>query len=152
MPRLATNKQAGFEFELKDRLEAGIQLTGPEVKSVKHGDISMKGSYVSVRPDGVWLVNCYISPYKPATAVQTNYSPTRERKLLIHKKEAGQLAGLPKSRGLTIVPISFYTKGALIKVELAIARGKKQADKRASIKKREVDRNIKRALKQESRL
>ncbi|MFH0853069.1 MAG: SsrA-binding protein SmpB [bacterium] len=151
MPRLATNKQAGFEFDLKDRLEAGIQLTGPEVKSVKRGEVNMKGSYVSIRTNDIWLVNCYISPYKPAAAIQTNYSPTRERKLLIHKKEAGQLAGLPKSRGLTIVPISFYTKGAFIKVELAVARGKKQSDKRASIKKREVDRNIKRALKQDYR-
>ncbi len=147
MPHLASNKQAKFQYHLLEKMEAGINLTGPEVKSAKRGEISLKGSYVSLRPTGAWLIHTYIAPYKPAKLNQTDYDPYRDRRLLLRREEISRLVGLSQSRGLTIVPISFYTKGGFVKVELAVARGKRLVDKRRSIKEREIKVKINRALR-----
>lgn len=148
MPHIATNKKALAEYTVLQKFEAGIALKGPEVKSVKAGQINLKGSYITIDSNGrAWLLGAHISPYKPAAAVQTSYIPTRSRALLLRKKEVDYLRGKTREKGLTILPISVYTKGSLIKVELAISKGKKQYDKRQSIKKREIDREIRRKLK-----
>lgn len=148
MPKITTNKKALHDYQVLEKLEAGIVLSGPEVKSVKAGQINLKGSYISIDNNSeVWLVNTHIPPYKPAAASQTNYQPTRRRKLLLQKKEIDYLRGKSKEKGLTILPISVYTKGSLIKLEIGLVRGKKQYDKRVTIKKREIDREIRRKLK-----
>lgn len=148
MPTLATNKKGLFDYQVLEKFEAGIVLSGPEVKSVKSGQINLKGSYVSVNDAGqVALVNAHVSPYKPAAAVQTGYIPDHSRRLLLTKKEINYLRGKSREKGLTIMPISVYTKGGLIKIEIGLVRGKKQFDKREIIKKREVDREIRRRLK-----
>jgi SsrA-binding protein len=147
MSELANNPSASYHYDLQDRYEAGIRLTGPEVRSAKRGEIHLKGAYVTMRPDGVWLIGLRIAPYKPARSVQMNYEPTRDRKLLLSKKEIGELAGTLQAKGLTVLPISLYTKGGFVKVELAVGRGKRKIDKRQAIKRRDVDRRIQRALK-----
>jgi len=151
MPTLATNKKALHDYQVLEKLEAGIVLTGPEVKSVKAGQINLKGSYISIDSKSqAWLVDVHVSPYRPATSVQTDYQPNQRRKLLLKKKEIDYLRGKSKEKGLTILPISVYTKGSLIKLEIAIVKGKKQHDKRETIKKREVDREIRRKLRSKS--
>jgi SsrA-binding protein len=148
MANLTTNKQALHDYQVLEKLEAGIVLSGPEVKSVKAGQINLKGSYISVdNKSQVWLINAHIAPYRPAASVQANYDPNQNRKLLLRQKEIDYLRGKSKEKGLTILPISVYTKGSLIKLEIGVARGKKQYDKRETIKKREIDREIRRKLK-----
>lgn len=148
MPTLATNKKALHDYLVLEKIEAGIQLSGAEVKSVKGGSVNLKGSYVTIDGGGqAWLIGAHISAYRAAGADQKGYDPTHSRRLLLHKKEIGYLIGKSHERGLTILPISVYTKGSLIKLELAVARGKKQYDKRETIKKRETDRTIRRMLK-----
>jgi SsrA-binding protein len=144
MPTLATNKTAHYNYEILDEYEAGIVLTGPEVKSAKMGQVNLRGSYVSIRADGAWLVNCQISPYKPAHQHQTGYVPTRERRLLMRQDELRRFVGKSALPCLTVVPISLYTKGSLVKVKIAIGRGKRKVDKRETIKKREIDRRLRR--------
>lgn len=139
------NRQARHDYQLLDRFEAGISLTGPEVKSVKKGAASLKGSYARVLDDQIYLINAHINPYPFAR--QENYQPTRSRKLLLHKKEIISLKTKTESQNLTIVPLSLYTKGNIIKVELALARGKKKADRRAALRKREIEREIEREVK-----
>ena len=151
MPTLATNKKALAGNQVLDKLEAGIVLTGPEVKAIKLGQANLRGSYISVDAQNqVWLINAHVSPYRPAARAQVGYDPTRSRKLLITKKEIDQLRGRTTEKGLTILPLSVYTKGSLIKLEVGLVRGKKLFEKRASIKKREVDRHIRSRLKRRS--
>ncbi|MFA5022391.1 MAG: SsrA-binding protein SmpB [Patescibacteria group bacterium] len=148
MPNLATNKKALHDSRVLEKIEAGLVLSGPEVKAVKAGQINLKGSYISI--DGqnqAWLIGAHVSAYKPAAACQTDYQPTKSRKLLLHKREIDYLKGRSQEKGLTIMPISVYTKGSLLKIELALVKGKKQYDKRQSLKKREIDREIKRRMK-----
>lgn len=147
MSTLAANKTAHYNYEILDEYEAGIVLTGPEVKSAKLGQVNLKGSYVSVRPDGAWLVNCQISPYKPAHRHQDAYVPTHERRLLMRRDELRRFVGKSALPGLTVIPISLYTKGSLVKVKIGIGRGKRKVDKRETIKKREVDRRLRRAVR-----
>jgi SsrA-binding protein len=145
---ITKNKNGLFNYEVIETYQAGIVLSGPEVKSVKLGQISLKGSYATIDPNGeVWLVKAHISPYKPAVGAQKNYDPDQRRKLLLRKKEISSLIGKHKQKGLTIVPINVYTKRGLIKVDIALARGKTKIDKRETIKKREVKREIQRTLK-----
>ncbi len=146
MPVVQKNKEARFNYEILEEFEAGIVLTGPEVKSAKRGQISLQGSYVSLRGEQLWLVHCHISPYQHAAASGT-YEPERERRLLLRKEEIRSLIGKLHSRGLTLIPLSFYTKRGLIKVLLGLGRGRKKFDKRAQIKKRETDRKIQKALR-----
>jgi len=145
MPVLTTNKISRSSFETVESWEAGIQLTGNEVRSVKDGKLNLKGSYISIHNSEAWLVSAHIPPYQKQPV---DYDPDRRRKLLLHKKELNSIIGHSKSKGLTILPIKVYTKGGLIKVEIALLRGKKAFEKRATIKKRDVDRSIKRALRQ----
>jgi len=150
MTKLATNKKAFSDYTVEEKFEAGIVLSGPEVKSVKSGQINLKGSYITFdRTNQAWLIGAHISQYKPA-ALKT-YKAVIPRKLLLNKKEIISLQNKVKaSAGLTILPISVYTKGSLVKIELALARGKKKYDKRESIKKRDLDRQIRQRLKRKS--
>jgi SsrA-binding protein len=145
MSTLATNRDAGHNYTILETLEAGIQLTGAEVKSAKGGNVSLKGSYATIKDSQLWLINAHIGAYKPAG--QTPHNPVRTRRLLVHRKELDRLIGTSKAAGVTLVPLSLYTKSGLVKVELGVGRGKKAYDKRASMKKREVDRKIGRALR-----
>lgn len=145
---LVENKRAYFDYEILQTLEAGIVLSGPEVKSVKRGTINLAGSYVTINNQGlVWLINMHIAPYPPAASIQQNYQPTRPRKLLLKQSEITYLLGKSKIRGLTIIPLKVYNKGGIIKIEIGLARGKKKWDKRETIKKREVKRKIRETLK-----
>ena len=148
MPTLATNKKALFDHTVIEKFEAGIVLSGPEVKSVKQGQVNLKGSYISIdNKSQVFLIGAHVSAYKPAKAIQDGYKPSQDRKLLLNKKEIDYLRGKEKEKGLTIIPISVYTKGSLIKVGLGLVKGKKKHDKREIIKKRELDREIRRKLR-----
>lgn len=146
MPTLAINPRAKYDYEILDTYEAGLVLSGQEVKSAKKGRMSLKGSYVTIRNEEVWLINAQISPYQPKN-VPVNYSPTHSRKLLLHKKEIKELIGKTKQKGLTLTPLRAYTKQNRIKLEFGLGRGKKKSDKREKIKKRETQRKIRRALK-----
>jgi SsrA-binding protein len=145
MPTLAKNKYARSDYDLIKELEGGLMLTGAEVKAAKLGHIRLKGSFLSVENGELWVKNMHISPYGPA--VQEGYDPTHKRKVLVHKAELRQISQKKNAEGLTIVPISVYTKGDLVKLGFAIARGKKKYEKRQDIKKRDIDRKIRQELK-----
>lgn len=147
MPLITKNKFAYFDYNILEKYEAGIILTGPEVKSVKLGHIDLKGSYVTLRGEEPWLINAHISPYKMATGAQKNYEPEQPRKLLLKKNEIKSLIGKLKSQGLTLIPLSVYTVRRLIKIRLGLGKGKRKFDKRQVLKKREIDRKIQRAMK-----
>jgi len=139
MPTLATNNRARYDYDIKETFDAGLVLEGREVKSVKAGNVSLNGSYVTVNPDGAHLVNCHIGPYKHAPTV--DYDPTHTRTVLLHKKEIDSLLG--KEKGLTIIPLEIYaTKRGLIKLKLGLGRGRKKLDKREYIKKRDTNREM----------
>ncbi|MDA1038267.1 MAG: SsrA-binding protein SmpB [bacterium] len=138
---LAVNKRATFDYDLVEKFEAGIVLTGAETKSAKAGHVQLKGAYVSLNADKAVLRSAYIAPYKPANQPE-GYDPYHDRGLLLHKRELTRLVGKMKEAGLTLVPIRVYISRRLVKVEIALARGKKQFEKRAAIKKRDVDREI----------
>ena len=144
MPTLVDYKKAYFNYEILETIEAGIELLGFEVKSLKKGQGSLDGAYVLIRGGEATLMNMLVSPYQEKNTPK-GYEPRRARRLIISKKEIAELANTAK--GLTIVPISVYTKGNLIKVSLATVRGKKQFDKRESIKKRETDRTVRREFR-----
>jgi len=145
---ITVNKRAYHNFEILETKEAGIVLTGPEVKSVKQGQINISNGFVSLDKNlNCWLNNVHISPYKPA-ALGPEYDPLKPRKLLLKKKEIKELIGKIQVKGLTIIPLKVYSKRNLIKVEIGIAKGKKQKDKREEIKKREIERKIQQRLKQ----
>jgi len=142
----AENKKAKFNYEILESLEVGIELLGLEVKSVRLGKVSLDGAHVLVRGGEAFLVGATIAPYQPNNTPK-DYSPMRNRRLLLTQKELSRLGGEEKTKGLTIVPLSIYNKGRKIKVAIAVVRGKKKFDKRESIKKRETDREIRRTLK-----
>jgi len=148
MPQLARNKKATFNYDIVETYDAGIVLTGPEVKSVKGGNLNLQGAYVSLRERSLWLVHAYIAPYKPAAAVQTGYEADRDRRLLMTRHEISTLIGKMHSAGLTLIPLKLYTARGLVKVSVGLARGKKAHDKRSAIKKREVARDVARAMRQ----
>lgn len=147
MPTLAINRKARAEYTILDTIEAGIALTGAEVKSAKAGEIDLHGAYVTIENEQAVLKEMHISPYKLAGGTQTHYQPTRQRRLLISKQEIKELIGKVKTPGLTLIPLSVYTKRGLVKVEVALVTGKKKHDRRREIKKRETDRSIRRALR-----
>ena len=146
MSAISTNKRGIFDYELQDKFEAGLVLTGAEVKSVKTGHISLRGSFVTMHDGELFLTNANISPYPFAKTFQS-YDPNRSRKLLVRKSEIKSLIGKLQVKGLTLVPLRVYTKKRLIKLEFALARGKKAYDKRKDIAKKESKRKIDRALK-----
>jgi SsrA-binding protein len=144
MADVARNRQASHRYNLLERWEAGLVLTGTEVKSLRGGKAQLKDGYAQVRDGEVWLHNVHIPPYAPAT--RENHEPERPRKLLLHKREIERLIGKTRERGLTLVPTRVYFKGPNAKVEIALARGKDVGDKRRAIKERELKREMERAL------
>lgn len=146
---LIHNKFATQHFDVLETLEAGIELFGFEVKSVRKKQGSLRGAYVTLSPDGAWLVKASIPPFQPNNT-PAGYDPERARRLLLNKKEMRGLAQKLES-GLTLIPVSLYNKGGLIKVQVALARGKKKSDKREAIKKRDQERDAERALKRSVR-
>ena len=146
MANLAHNKKAHFNYEILDTYEAGVELLGFEVKSVRKGQARLEGSYAIIRGGEVYLVGCHIPPYQAGNTAPT-YDPDQTRKLLLSKKQIAEINKEVESRGLTIVPISMYNKGRFIKVELGLGKGKKLHDKRETIKKRDTNREIRREMK-----
>jgi SsrA-binding protein len=140
------NKKAFFNYELTAKFTAGVVLLGLEVKSIKKGQGSLEGAYVILRGGEAFLVGATIPPYQPSNT-PADYDPMRARKLLLQKRELTELIKSSEIRGLTIVPISLYNKGRYVKADIAIGRGKKKFDKRETIKKRDVKRDIDRTLK-----
>lgn len=145
MPQLAINKKANFDYEILNKYEAGLVLFGHEVKAVRASQVSLKGSFISVRTKNgqpeLYLLNCQISPYKHAGKLP-DYNPLRERKLLLKRQEIDHLLGKKQSEGLTLIPLKIYTSHSFLKLEFAVAKGKKKFDKRETIKKREVERRL----------
>ena len=140
---LLENKKVGMNYEILETFEAGIELIGTEVKSIRNHQGSLLGAHVTVRGGEAFLISSNIPPYQEKNA-PSDYEPERNRRILLNKKELQALATLEKKNGLTIVPISMYNKGKKIKVSVAIVRGKKKFDKREDIKKRDTDREIRR--------
>ena len=145
MPTLAINKKARYDYTIMDTMEAGIQLTGAEVKSVRGGRLNLAGSRVVITRGEAYLLGAQIAAYSQAGA-QPGYDPQRTRRLLLHMREIRKLVGKLEEAGLTVVPLSAYTKGPHIKVEIAIARGKKEYEKREVIKKRETAREARHSM------
>jgi len=146
---VATNRQAAHRFNLLERFECGIILTGTEVKSLRQGNVQLKDAYAVVRDGEVWLQGMYVAPYGPAA--RDNHEPERPRKLLLHRAEIARLIGKTNERGLTLVPTRVYFSGPNAKVEIALARGKDIYDKRESIRRREVAREVQRELREAQR-
>ncbi len=148
MPVLATNKKANFDYKILEKYEAGLELLGHEVKSIKTGHVSLKGSFVVLKrskklnklPEA-YLINAHVPLYKFAGTIK-NYDPYRSRKLLLKKSEIIRLLGKKKAEGLTLVPIKLYTKRSLIKLEFGLGKGKKKFDKREDIKKKDLERKV----------
>jgi len=142
---ITINRRARHDYFIEESIEAGLVLTGSEVKSLRAGKANLKDSYARIDRGEAWLANAHISEYGPAS--QFGHEPTRKRKLLLHGKEIDRLAGKTKERGLTLVPLRLYFKNGRAKVELGLGRGKKQYDKRESIKERESGREMDRAMR-----
>ncbi len=147
MPTLAINKRARYDYEITDTYEAGIVLYGYEVKSIKTGQISLKGAFVTIKQGELFLTNSHVPLYKKASTI-TDYDPDRPRKLLVKSAEIKRLIGKKHEQGLTFVPLKLYTKRSLIKLKFALARGKKKHDKREAIKKRDIDKKIRTLTKE----
>jgi len=140
-----TNRKASFQYELKEKFEAGINLLGAEVKAVKLGHADLTGSFIRIVGSETYLINCKIFPYQYARPEQ--YDPKRNRKLLLHKKQIIALKTKTDGSGLTIIPISLYTTGNLIKLELALGKPKKKFEKKEALKRKDIERDIQEALK-----
>ncbi len=146
MTVIATNRQAGHKYQLFDRYEAGIALRGSEVKSVREGRVNLKDSFVRIVRGEAFLLNCHISPYSHIQDIRMA-DPVRMRKLLLKRSEIDRLSGQIAKKGLTIVPLSVYFKKGLAKVEIAVAKGKMEFDKRETIRRRIADREAQQAIK-----
>ena len=145
--KFASNRKAFYNYEIIDKFEAGIVLHGPEIKSIRNSNLSIAESRVLINKGEAWLIGCHIAEYKFDSSPDQN-DPIRDRKLLLHKNQIDKLRGAKNQQGLTIIPLSIYLKRNLIKVEIALARGKKRYDKRATIKERDSNREIARRLRQ----
>lgn len=143
---LAKNRQARRDFEIEETFEAGIALTGTEVKSCREGKVQLKDSYAQIKRGEVWLVNCHISPYQHAGPA-ANHDPERPRKLLLHRHQIRRLLGRVERSGYTLVPLSVLVRGSWIKVELALARGRAKHEKRDQLKKKIQEREVEQALR-----
>lgn len=146
---LATNRKAFHDYFVEETYEAGIALTGTEIKSVRAGAVNLRDAYAQVRNGELWLENVHISPYEAGN--RFNVDPYRTRKLLMHRKEINRLMGRAQEKGLTIVPLRMYLKKNRAKVEVALVKGKRQYDKRESISKRDASREMERAIKERVR-
>jgi SsrA-binding protein len=146
---LTTNRKASHDYHIEEVFEAGVALTGTEVKSLRAGHANLQDGYAALEGGEVFLLNCHVSPYTPAN--RFNHDPRRRRKLLLHRAEIRRLIGKVQERGLTLVPLSLYLKNGRVKVELALCRGKKQYDKREDLKRRTHEREVAEALKKVQR-
>lgn len=146
---VATNRKAYHDYHIDETYEAGIALTGSEIKSVRAGSVNLRDSYVQPRGGELWMLNVHMAAYEPAS--RQNVDPYRERKLLLHRDEIMRLAGRVQEKGLTIIPLRMYLKKNRAKVEIGLVRGKKLYDKRAAIAKRESEREIRRAVKERTK-
>jgi len=146
---VATNRKAYHDYYIQDSQEAGIALTGSEIKSIRAGRVNLRDAYI--RPEGgeLWLLNVHIARYEASSYL--SHEPTRPRKLLLHRKQIDNLTSKVVEKGLTLVPLRLYIKGSLAKVEVALAKGKKLYDKRESIARRDAERDIGRAMRRQSR-
>jgi SsrA-binding protein len=142
---VATNRKARFEFFLLETLEAGLELRGSEIKSIRAGQVSLGEAYVAIDGEEAWLINAYIAPYEEAN--RYNHEPRRNRRLLLHKKEIYDLYDDVRKKGITIVPTRLYLKDGRAKLEIAVAKGKKQHDKRQEIQERDMERESNRRIK-----
>ena len=142
---VAQNKKAHHDYTIVDTIEAGLVLTGTEIKSVRAARINLKDGYAQIKKGEAWLVNVHIAPYEEGNI--WNQDPTRTRKLLLHKKQIAKLEGEVKGTGMTLVPLKVYIKYGFAKVLIGLAKGKHDYDKRESIKRREQDRDLKRTMK-----
>lgn len=142
----AKNRKAFHDYHLEETYEAGVVLTGTEVKSIRAGRINLKDSYARIENNEAWVLNMHISPYEQGN--RFNHDPMRKRKLLMHRREINRLIGLTREKGYTLIPIKVYTNEGYIKIEIALARGKKLYDKRASLKEKEAKREVERAFKE----
>lgn len=145
---LVSNRRARREYFIEETYEAGLALTGSEIKSVREGRANLQDSYVTFRDGEAWMVNSHISPYMQAR--QEGYEPKRDRKLLLHRQEIDRLVGKVQAKGYTIIPLRLYLKNNLAKAEIALARGKRLYDKRADLAKRQAQRDIERALRRQA--
>jgi SsrA-binding protein len=146
---VATNRKATHDYTILDRFEAGMALLGTEIKSIRAGQANLREGYIQVRGGELWLVNTHIAHYEPSG--REGHDPLRPRRLLLHKKEIAKLLTRVQERGYTIIPLKIYLKNRRAKVEIALAQGKRQYDKREAIAKREAGRQIQRALKERQR-
>ncbi len=146
---IATNRKAARDFHLEDRHEAGLVLTGTEIKSIRAGRVNLSEGYVQPRDGELWLINTHIAPYDPAG--RYGHEPRRSRKLLLHRREIDRLISRVYERGYTIVPVRLYLKNGRAKVEIALARGKRKYDKRQAIAKRDAERDVERAMRDRER-
>jgi SsrA-binding protein len=146
---IATNRKAFFNYEIFERAEAGIALVGSEVKSIREGGLNFRDSFVDMRGGELWLVGCRIGPYSHGNI--QNHSEGRDRKLLLHRREIGKLGGKATEKGYTIVPLQAYFKNGKVKVEIGLARGKKSHDKRESIKRKDIERDTRQAVRERHR-
>jgi SsrA-binding protein len=146
---LATNRKAWHEYFIEERYEAGISLTGTEVKALREGRANLQDSFARIEDNEVILRQCHISPYSHGG--RENHDPLRPRKLLLRREEINRLIGRLQQRGLTLVPLQFYLKRGRIKVELGLARGKQRGDKRETLRRKVAEREVERAMKQERR-
>ncbi len=142
---VSTNKKASFDYHLLKRMEAGISLVGTEIKSIRDGSVSIREAYVRPKEGELWLVGAHIAKYAPASG--RNHEPTRDRKLLLHKRQIRELEREATTAGATIVPTRLYLKNGLAKLEIALARGKRKYDKRQVIAKREAERRMQQAMR-----
>ena len=143
----ATNRQASFQYSLETRYEAGLVLEGWEVISIRKAQVSLNASYISIRDGEAYLIGCQITPAK--TITNLNVNPERDKKLLLHRKELNKLLGATAQKGMAIVPVKLYLKKGRIKLEIALAKGKKAHDKRQVIKERDIQRDQMRSFKDE---
>ncbi len=141
---VAVNRKARHDYIIEDIIEAGVVLTGSEIKSIRAGQVNLRDSYAVIRDGEAWLLNVHISPYKQAS--YQNHEPKRDRKLLLHRREINRLTGKLQEKGLTLVPLRIYLKNSRAKVELGLGRGKKSYDKRETLRERSDQRQIERAL------
>ncbi|MBD2346364.1 SsrA-binding protein SmpB [Anabaena subtropica] len=143
---ISDNRQARYLYEILETYEAGIQLTGTEVKSIRAGKVNLQDGYALLRDGEAWLINVHISPYN-ASGQYFNHEPRRTRKLLLHRQELRKLIGKVEQQGLTLIPLKMYLKRGWVKISIALGKGKKLHDKRESLKRRQDQRDIQRAMK-----
>ena len=144
---VATNRKAYHDYHIQDSIEAGITLTGTEIKSIRTGRINLRDAFVRPAKDELWLLNAHIARYEPGSYL--SHEPTRPRKLLLHRKQIDNLISKVQEKGFTLVPLKLYIKNDIAKVEVALAKGKRQYDKREAITRRETERELRRVIKRQ---